>query len=164
MKKIVLLLLAVVAWSWNDEVSAQNIAAVKSRLATGKNPVSVVEQSDASMAVRTIEQKPKREKVTGYTILLLSDNSHQAREKAVAARDLFRDTFVGVNVEMYYESPSFYVTAGRYLTKEEAIIELWRFRAVFPKAITQNREFDITDFIIRPEKEIVEPELSDEEE
>ena len=73
MKKIVLLLLAVVAWSLNDEVSAQNIAAVKSRLAAGDNPVSVVEQSDASMAVRTIEQKPKRGKVTGYTILLLSD-------------------------------------------------------------------------------------------
>lgn len=156
MKKIVLLLLAVVAWSLNDEVSAQNIAAVKSRLAAGDNPVSVVEQSDASMAVRTIEQKPKRGKVTGYTILLLSDNSHQAREKAVAARDLFRNTFVGVNVEMYYESPSFYVTAGRYLTKEEAIIELWRFRSVFPKAIVQSRTMPITDFIevpkpIRPE-------------
>ena len=50
---------------------------------------------------------------------------------------------------MYYESPSFYVTAGRYLTKEEAIIELWRVRSVFPKAISQSREMDIDDFIKR---------------
>ena len=40
-----------------------------------------------------------------------------------------------------------------YLTKEEAIIELWRFRSVFPKAITQSREIDISEFIIRPDEE-----------
>ena len=55
------------------------------------------------------------------------------------------------------------MAAGRYLTKEEAIIELWRFRTVFPKAITQSREVDISEFIVRPELEIVEPELEDEE-
>lgn len=151
MKKIVLVLFGVVALcGLHSEVAAQNIAAVKSRLAIGENPVSVTEQSEASETVRAVEQRPKRTKVSGYTILLLSDNSHQAREKAVEARNLFRETFPGVKVEMYYESPSFYVTAGHYLTKEEAIIELWRFRSVFPKAITQNRTMPITDFIEPP--------------
>ena len=68
-------------------------------------------------------------------------------------KETFEENFPETKVEMYYESPSFYVTAGRYLTKEEAIIELWRFRSVFPKAITQNRELDITEFIINPEEE-----------
>lgn len=131
------------------KTEAQNISGVKSRLAVGENQVTVVEQSDAASAVRAVEQRPKRTKVNGYTILLLSDNSHMARENAVKAKELFEENFAGIEVEMYYESPSFYVTAGRYLTKEEAIIELWRFRTVFPKAITQSREMEIDDFIIK---------------
>ncbi|MBR6760192.1 MAG: hypothetical protein IKM03_07435 [Alistipes sp.] len=155
MKKVLLILVLVVAAMWGSDVQAQNIAAVKNRLSLGENAVSVTEQSDASATVRAVEQRPKRTKVSGYTILLLSDNSHQAREKAVEARDLFLNTFPNIEVDMYYESPSFYVTAGRYLTKEEAIIELWRFRSIFPKAITQSREMDISDFVIAP-KPVVE--------
>mgnify|MGYP003296996632 CR=1 FL=1 len=155
MKKVLLILVLVVAAMWGSDVQAQNIAAVKNRLSLGENPVSVTEQSDASATVRAVEQRPKRTKVSGYTILLLSDNSHQAREKAVEARNLFRNSFPDIEVDMYYESPSFYVTAGRYLTKEEAIIELWRFRSIFPKAITQSREMDISDFVIAP-KPVVE--------
>ena len=155
MKKVLLILVLVVAAMWGSDVQAQNIAAVKNRLSLGENAVSVTEQSDASATVRAVEQRPKRTKVSGNTILLLSDNSHQAREKAVEARDLFLNTFPNIEVDMYYESPSFYVTAGRYLTKEEAIIELWRFRSIFPKAITQSREMDISDFVIAP-KPVVE--------
>lgn len=150
MKKFLLIMILVAAGLLGNTVQAQNIAAVKNRLSLGENPVSITEQNDASATVRAVEQRPKRTKVSGYTILLLSDNSHQAREKAVEARDLFINTFPDIEVEMYYESPSFYVTAGSYLTKEEAIIELWRFRSVFPKAITQSREMDISDFIITP--------------
>ena len=131
------------------EAEAQSVAGVKSRLAVGENPVTVIEQSDAAATVRAVEQRPKRTKVSGYTILLLSDNTHQARENAVKAKELFQESFPGIEVEMYYESPSFYVTAGSYLTKEEAIIELWRFRSIFPKAIAQNREMDIEKFIIK---------------
>lgn len=154
------IVLAAVLW---QNVTAQNVAAMKSRLAAGSNPVTVTEQSDVQQAVRTVEQRPARTKVNGYTILILSDNSQTARENANKAKETFEESFPDTKVEMYYESPSFYVAAGRYLTKEEAIIELWRFRAIFPKAITQSREFDIEEFIIRPELEVVEPELEDEE-
>ena len=133
--------------------SAQNIAAKKSRLATGANGVTVVEQSEVSDAVRSVESRAKRTKVNGYTILILSDNSSRARENAVEAKDTFEENFPETEVKMYYETPSFYVTAGSYLTKEEAIIEMMRFRSVFPKAIAQNREMDITDFIIGNEEE-----------
>ena len=143
-------------------LSAQNVAGVKDRLKEGANAVTVVEQGDVEQAVRTVEQRPKRTKVNGYTILILSDNSQTARENANKAKQTFEETFPDTKVEMYYESPSFYVAAGRYLSKEEAIIELWRFRTVFPKAITQSREFGIEEFIIRPELEVVEPELEDE--
>ena len=69
---------------------AQNISGVKSRLAVGENSVTVIEQSDAASAVRAVEQRPKRTKVNGYTILLLSDNSHVARENAVRQRSCSR--------------------------------------------------------------------------
>ena len=135
-----------------QSVSAQSVAAMKSRLSVGNNKVAIVEQSDVSESVRTVEMRPKRTKVTGYTILILSDNSHTARENAVEAKTKFEENFPDTEVKMYYESPSFYVSAGHYLTKEEAIIEMMRFRAIFPKAIAQSREMDIEEFINRSEE------------
>ena len=163
MKRFFELAIVAVILMWGVEASAQNVAGVRSRLAVGANKATIVEQSEAAATVRAVEQRPKRTKVNGFTVLILSDNSRTARENAVKAKETFEENFPETKVEMYYESPSFYVTAGRYLTKEEAIIELWRFRTVFPKAITQSREVDISEFIVRPELEIVEPELEDEE-
>jgi hypothetical protein len=134
------------------DASAQSVSAMKSRLAVGGNKVTVVEQSDVSESVRQVESRPRRTKVNGYTILLLSDNSARARENAVEAKEKFEENFPDIEVQMYYQSPSFYVAAGEYLTKEEAIIEMMRFRTIFPKAITQMREMDITDFIISEEE------------
>ena len=156
--------MAIIALATSFAASAQNISAMKNRLASGANPVTVTEQADVMQTVRSVEQRPARTKVNGFTILILSDNSQTARENANKAKQTFEETFPDVKVEMYYQSPSFYVVAGRYLTKEEAIIELWRFRTVFPKAITQSREVDISEFIVRPELEVIEPELEDDDE
>ncbi|MBR3775941.1 MAG: hypothetical protein IKL12_07540 [Alistipes sp.] len=136
-----------------QSLSAQSVSAMKSRLSVGVNKVAVIEQSDVASSVRSVEARPKRTKVTGYTILILSDNSHTARENANEAKKTFEENFPDTEVKMYYESPSFYVSAGHYLTKEEAIIEMMRFRSVFPKAIAQSREMDITDFINKPEEQ-----------
>ncbi|MBQ1252756.1 MAG: hypothetical protein IIY05_00215 [Alistipes sp.] len=160
MKKLIFTLLLIAG---AVGASAQNLSSVKNRLAAGSNPVTVVEKGDVAQTVQSVEARPKRTKVNGYTILILSDNSQTARENANKAKQTFEESFPDIKVEMYYESPSFYVAAGRYLTKEEAIIELWRFRTVFPKAITQSREIDIAEFVIRPELEVVEPELEEEE-
>ncbi len=160
MKKFILTLVFVAACAG---ISAQNISTTKGRLATGASSITVSEQGDVAQTVQIVESRPKRTKVNGYTILILSDNSQTARENANKAKQTFEETFPDTKVEMYYESPSFYVAAGRYLTKEEAIIELWRFRSVFPKAITQSREVDISEFVIRPELEVIEPELEDDE-
>ncbi len=152
MKNIVKIAAVAVMIFMVQSISAQNISAMKSRLSVGQNKVSVIEQSDVASSVRTVEMRPKRTKVTGYTILLLSDNSHTARENAAEAKTKFEENFPDTEVKMYYESPSFYVSAGRYLTKEEAIIEMMRFRSVFPKAIVQSREMDIMDFVKQPEE------------
>lgn len=56
-----------------------------------------------------------------------------------------------MNIDVTYENPWFTVSVGRYLTMEEAIIELGRIRSVFPKAFPRSAEMDIADFIIDPE-------------
>ena len=139
-----------------QSVAAQSLSAMKSRLSVGANKVAVVEQSEVSESVRSVEARPKRTKLSGYTILILADNTSRARENAVEAKTKFEENFPETEVKMYYESPSFYVSAGHYLTKEEAIIEMMRFRSVFPKAIAQSREMDIMDFVVRPEAEQAE--------
>ena len=153
MKRFFELAIVAMILMWGAEASAQSVAGVRSRLAVGANKVTIVEQSEAAATVRAVEQRPKRTKVNGFTVLILSDNSRTARENAVKAKETFEENFPETKVEMYYESPSFYVTAGRYLTKEEAIIEMMRFRSVFPKAIAQSREMDIMDFVVRPDEE-----------
>ena len=153
MKHFVKIVLVAIFVALSGSASAQSVAAMKSRLTQGDNKVSVVEQSDVSESVRQVESRARRTKVNGYTILILSDNSSRARENAVEAKAKFEEHFPDIEVQMYYESPSFYVAAGEYLTKEEAIIEMMRFRAVFPKAIAQNREMEITDFIIGNDQE-----------
>lgn len=158
MKRLIFSILIVIMGVAGYSAQAQNVAAMRGKLAAGSDKVTIIEQSDVAESVRAVEARPKRTKVNGYTILILSDNSKEARENAVKAKESFEENFPETKVKMFYESPSFYVTAGSYLTKEEAIIELWRFRAVFPKAITQNREMDIEDFIIRPEEESAEEE------
>lgn len=164
MKRFFELAIVAMILMWGAEASAQSVAGVRSRLAVGANKVTIVEQSEAAATVRAVEQRPKRTKVNGFTVLILSDNSRTARENAVKAKETFEENFPETKVEMYYESPSFYVTAGRYLTKEEAIIELWRFRSVFPKAITQSREMDISEFIITPGEQAEEDKQEAEEE
>ena len=154
-KVVMAVAVALVAGAGHQAV-AQQVAGVRSGLAVGANKVTIVEQSDVAQTVRAVEQRKSNTKVNGFTILILSDNSELARENANKAKETFEENFPETKVKMYYESPSFYVTAGSYLTKEEAIIELWRFRAVFPKAIAQNREMDITEFVIRPEEENAE--------
>ena len=107
--------------------------------------------ADAAAAVRAVEQRTKSTKVNGYTIVILFDNTQQAHENAVKAKETFEENFKGVNIDVTYENPWFTVSVGRYLTMEEAIIELGRIRSVFPKAFPRSAEMDIADFIIDPE-------------
>ena len=87
MKKFFELAIVAVFVMWGIEASAQSVAGVRSRLAVGANKVTIVEQSDAAATVKAVEQRPKRTKVNGYTVLILSDNSRTARENAEAGID-----------------------------------------------------------------------------
>ncbi len=151
MKRLVIIIVAAVCALWAYDGCAQEIAALRRQLATGRDAVRVTETEDAAAAIRAVEQRAKRTKVNGYTIVILFDNSQQARENAVEAKETFEENFKGIDIDVTYENPWFTVSVGRYLTMEEAIIELGRIRSVFPKAFPRNAEMDIADFVIDEE-------------
>lgn len=148
MKRFIIILVAAACAVWAYEGRAQEIAALRRSMAAGRDAVRVTETADAAAAIRAVEQRTKRTKVSGYTIVILFDNSQQARENAVEAKKTFEENFKGIDIDVTYENPWFTVSVGRYLTMEEAIIELGRFRSVFPKAFPRNAEMDIADFVI----------------
>ena len=82
------------------EASAPPVAGVRSGWAVGANKVTITEQSDVAQTVRTVEQRKGRTKVSGYTILILSDNSETARENANKAKESFEENFPETKVKM----------------------------------------------------------------
>lgn len=145
MKKF--LALAAVLIVCSGTLWAQNTGTVKARLKKSPGVVEVYEKPDAAEAVKKVESRSHHTKVKGYTILLFSDNSSVARENAFSAKEAFEKNFKDIELQIFYESPTFYVTAGAYLTMEEAVVELNRFRQVFPKAIVQSKELELKSFI-----------------
>ena len=90
----------------------QEIAALQRRMASGRDAVRVTETADAAAAVRAVEQRTKSTKVNGYTIVILFDNTQQARENAVKAKETFEEKFKGVNIDVTYENPWLTVSVG----------------------------------------------------
>lgn len=135
---------------------AQSIQRVKQRMGATPGVVNIVEQPDAEAVVKAVDGRHRRTHVQGYTILLFSDNSPLARENAFKAKEAFELNFRGRKLEMFYESPSFYVTTGAYITMEEAVVELNIFRSIFPKAILQTKEFEIKEFAAKQDISIRE--------
>lgn len=156
MRRILCIMMAIVAlcesanaqfFDWGARTTTPQPGTIRQRIS-----------SDAAEAINSVKQQQKRETIRGYTILLYSDIGQLARENAFAAKAHFEHNFPATKVIIFYESPSFYVTAGSYITMEEAVIELNRFRSIFPKAIVQSKEHPLTEFI---NVEGVNPEAQD---
>lgn len=134
--------------------SAQSLDAFKQRLerpATGGASgvaarVEVVEYGDAAQAVAAAADCERSMVVRGYRVCIFADNGEDARAGAVAAKNLFAETFPGIRVYMSYENPYFRVTVGDCLTVEEAIILKGRVSGVFPKAFPKSEQLSLADF------------------
>ena len=49
----------------------------------------------------------------GHRVCIFFDNGPDARSGAIAAKELFEETFPGIKVYMVYESPWFSVSVGK---------------------------------------------------
>ncbi len=150
----VLLLTLVFATVSEIRINAQTLEAFKRQLATPSTSrtgaearVSVVESADvASMLAQVATQQP-RLRFRGYRVCIFFDNGQDARAGAVAARDLFEETYAGIPVYMVYENPYFKVSVGNCLTAEEAVILKGRVSGTFPRAFLKNEELTTADLL-----------------
>lgn len=136
-------------------VRAQSLDAFKQRLAqlTAGSAlfeparVVVVEHGDAARAVADAARNAQRLSYKGHRVCIFFDNGPDARNGALAAKELFEETFPGIRVYMVYESPWFSVSVGNCLTTEEAIILKGKVSATFPKAFLKNEVISVADLL-----------------
>lgn len=136
-------------------VRAQSLDAFKQRLAQPTvgsalfEParVVVVEHGDAARAVADAARNAQRLSYKGHRVCIFFDNGPDARNGALAAKELFEETFPGIRVYMVYESPWFSVSVGNCLTTEEAIILKGKVSATFPKAFLKNEVISVADLL-----------------
>ncbi|WP_417015210.1 hypothetical protein [Alistipes sp.] len=136
-------------------VRAQSLDAFKQRLAQPTagsalfEParVVVVEHGDAVRAVADAARNAQRLSYKGHRVCIFFDNGPDARNGALAAKELFEETFPGIRVYMVYESPWFSVSVGNCLTTEEAIILKGKVSATFPKAFLKNEVISVADLL-----------------
>lgn len=135
-------------------VSAQTLEGFRQRLerpvtheASGiAARVAVEEYGDAALLVAAAAEGERSMAVKGYRVCIFADNGEEARAGAVAAKNLFAETFPGIRVYMSYENPYFRVTVGDCLTVEEAIILKGRVSGTFPKAFPKSEQLSLADF------------------
>lgn len=136
-------------------VRAQSLDAFKQRLAQPTagsalfepTRVVVVEHGDAVRAVADAARNAQRLSYKGHRVCIFFDNGPDARNGALAAKELFEETFPGIRVYMVYESPWFSVSVGNCLTTEEAIILKGKVSATFPKAFLKNEVISVADLL-----------------
>lgn len=134
--------------------AAQSLDAFKGRLARpaatpyAQSPatVTVTEYGDAAEAVAEASRSVRTPALKAYRVCIYSDNGHNARAGAAAAKQLFEETFPGTPAYMFYENPYFRVTVGNCLTLEEAIILKGRVSGIFPKAFPKSEPLSLGDF------------------
>ncbi len=134
--------------------SAQSLEAFRSRLAvpqtSAEQPdgacVTVTEHDDAAQAVSNASRSGQRNRLRGYRVCIFFDNGPTARADAMAAKELFRQTYPDVAVLWVYDNPYFKVSVGNCLTAEEAIILKGRVSQSFPKAFVKSEELTLSDF------------------
>ncbi len=152
--KYLWVLLTLAATLWGTASAAQSLEAFRERLerpaiaSDSRNPatVTVTEYGEAAQAVAEAAQGIRRQTLRGYRVCIFSDNGHNARAGAAAAKNLFAETFPGTPVYMFYENPYFRVTVGNCLTIEEAIILKGRVSGTFPKAFPKSEQLSLSDF------------------
>ena len=131
----------------------QEIAALQRRMASGRDAVRVTETADAAAAVRAVEQRTKSTKVNGYTIVILFDNTQQARGECRQGQGDLRGELQGCEYRRYVRESVVY-GVGRALPHDGGGDNRAGAHTLgLPKAFPRSAEMDIADFIIDPEAE-----------
>lgn len=134
MRRIILLAVAIFV---ANMAMAQNIDAMVSRLdglSMSGNRVRVTEDVDTRSAVDIVEAQRRSKVVSGFRIVIYSDNGQYAGDNAEKELKRFRNMFPYINAYLVYESPYFKVSVGDCLSMEEAQMLMAQLTPHYPKA------------------------------
>lgn len=134
MRRIMLVAVAIIV---ANVAMAQNIDAMVSNLenlSISGNRVRVIEDGDTSSAVDIVEGQRRSKVISGFRIVIYSDNGQYAGDNAEKELKAFRSMFPHINAYMVYESPYFKVSVGDCLSMEEAQILMAQLTPHYPKA------------------------------
>jgi hypothetical protein len=141
MKKLPVLLIALSLWAG---ARAQDMSA-----GGGTGRVEVIITDGAAPALRNTGMEVPRTSFTAYGVRLFSDNSQEGRANAYGAASRFAEMFPGINADVTYESPAFWVTAGCFVDRLDAVALCGRVLPQFPRAYVVGMEVPISTIIAR---------------
>ena len=127
----------IVALCLGLSASAQSVEQVKRELIRSseqQGSVLVIEGEGVHEAVKAVEAQRRSREVSGFRIVIFSDNGQYAGDNADAVLQEFRSLYPRINAYLVYESPYFKVSVGDCLSMEEAQILMAKILGNYPKA------------------------------
>ena len=144
---------------WSLSASAQSVEQLRRGLlnaADSGGSVVVVEGEGVREAVMAVEAQRRSKEVSGFRIVIFSDNGQYAGDNAESVLKEFKALYPRINAYMVYESPYFKVSVGDCLSMEEAQILMAKIVANYPKAFPR-RESIALEALTSPLTAVVEP-------
>ena len=151
--------LFVVALCLGFTASAQSVDQMRRGLLTSskqEGSVVVIEGDGVRDAVKAVESQRRSKEVSGFRIVIFSDNSQYAGDNADAVLQEFKTMYPHINAYLVYESPYFKVSVGDCLSMEEAQILMAKILGNYPKAFPR-RESIALEALTAPLNVVAEP-------
>ena len=152
-------IILIVALCISLAVSAQNVEQMRRGLLNtteGGGKVVVLEGEGVGDAISAVEAQRRGKEVSGFRIVIFSDNGQYAGDNAETVLQEFTSLYPRINAYLVYESPYFKVSVGDCLSMEEAQILMAKILGNYPKAFPR-RESIALEALTTPLTPIVEP-------
>ena len=148
MRKIAVVIVMLMTSALYVGVEAQSIDEVIDGLAQRSIDgvhVRVLEDASAREAVETVEAQRRITQVSGFRVVIFSDNGQYAGDNAQMVLKEFEEAFPHINAYLVYESPYFKISVGDCLSMEEAQMLMAQLVGRYPKAFPKLEDIKLDD-------------------
>ena len=105
--------------------------------------VNVMDDEGTRSAVRAVEAQRRKGEVSGFRIVIFSNNGQYASDNADNVLKEFKSLYPHINAYLVYESPYFKVSVGDCLSMEEAQILMAKILPNYPKAFPRRESIKL---------------------
>jgi hypothetical protein len=125
----------------------ERLAAIDYGGASSAARIEVSVTDDARGAIRSADLTGARTTIKAYGVRLFSDSSQQGRENAYGAEKRFEEAWPGIGADVTYETPAFWVTAGCFVDRIDAVALCGRVLGQFPRAFVVPMDVPVSRII-----------------